>query len=94
MGLNPIDLKCEWKQVQERLAADSLVMGETLGYSQVGKAGAFEALILSLVQVQLPQRKENKHLQKMIWKGLTNQKENSKLFFVNEIGSWNQFEAW
>ena len=39
-------------------------MGETLGYSQVGKAGAFEALILSLVQVQLPQRKENKHLQK------------------------------
>ena len=68
MGLNPIDLKCEWKQVQERLAADSLVMGETLGYSQVGKAGAFEALILSLVQVQLPQRKENKHLQKMIWK--------------------------
>lgn len=66
MGLNPIDLKCEWKQVQERLAADSLVMGETLGYSQVGKAGAFEALILSLVQVQLPQRKENKHLQKMI----------------------------
>jgi hypothetical protein len=25
---------------------------------------------------------------------LTNQKENSKLLFVNEIGSWNQFEAW
>ncbi len=68
MGLNPIDLKQERKQVQERLAADSWVMGESLGYSQVGKAGAFEALILSLVQVQLPQRKENKHLQKMIWK--------------------------
>jgi hypothetical protein len=25
---------------------------------------------------------------------LTNQKENSKLLFVNEIGSWNQFEDW
>lgn len=35
MGLNPIDLKQEWKQVQERLAADSWVMGETLGYRQV-----------------------------------------------------------
>lgn len=45
MGLNPIDLKCEWKQVQERLAADSLVMGETLGYSQVGKAWDFDSHI-------------------------------------------------
>lgn len=31
----------------------------SLGYSQVGKAGAFEALILSLVQIQVPQRKCN-----------------------------------
>ena len=59
-------------------------MGETLGYSQVGKAGAFEALILSLVQVQLPQLKIYK---KNDLKWVDKPKENSKLLFVNDIGS-------
>lgn len=37
-----------------------------LGYSQVGKAGAFEALILSLVQIQLPQLKLLKTIYKKV----------------------------
>ena len=93
MGLNPIDLKQELKQVQERLAADSWVMGESLGYSQVGKAWDFDSHI-RWFKSSYPNEKKTNIYKKWFEKWLTNQKENSKLLFVNEIGSWNQFEAW
>lgn len=48
-------------------------MGETLGYRQVGKTADFDSAI-RWSESGYPNEK-NKHLQKMIWNGLTNQKK-------------------
>ena len=68
-------------------------MGETLGYRQVGKTADFDSAI-RWSESGYPNEK-NKHLQKKNdLKWVDKPKENSKLLFVNEIGSWNQFDDW
>ena len=64
-------------------------MGETLGYRQVGKTADFDSAI-RWSESGYPNEKFTKNDLKWVDKP----KENSKLLFVNEIGSWNQFDGW
>ena len=67
-------------------------MGETLGYRQVVR----QQILILLFAGPNPATptKIKQTFTKNDLKRVDKPKENSKLLFVNEIGSWNQFDGW